>query len=210
MIRLLLLPPNLITMSRPIAVAVLCYYLIHDPVGIHDGYVGLVIFLFFYWITDFIDGYVAKLTGTTSEFGGKFDLFCDRLCDFIVVFTILAVHDLAYSIEILSYMLGRLAPEFLYFQYAGSFSESPLFKNWTKRAYKIYGEVFHFIRTVFFAAVLFLTPHWSISAIFVVSNMIFLLDAILILKHFAESGRNPHPRSEGNGTSSGIGGSGQS
>ena len=189
MIRLLLLPPNLITMSRPIAVAVLCYYLIHDPVGIHDGYVGLVIFLFFYWITDFIDGYVAKLTGTTSEFGGKFDLFCDRLCDFIVVFTILVVHDLTYSIEILCYMLGRLAPEFLYFQYADSFSESPLFKNWTKKAYGIYSEVFYFIRTVFFAAVLFATPHWSISTVFVMSNMVFLLDAILILKHSAKTGR---------------------
>ena len=189
LLRLLILPPNLISLSRPLVVAILCYCLINGIGDLRDGYLGLGLFLFFYWASDYLDGFVARLTGTGSVFGSKFDLFCDRISDFVIVFTILVVHDLAFWPEMLVYMLGRLAPEFLYFMYADSFSESPLFKNWPNTAYKIYGEVFYLIRTIFFASVLFLTPHWAISAIFMLSNAVFLLDAILILKHFADESR---------------------
>ena len=61
MIRLIFLPPNLIALSRPIAVAVICYYLINDPELVLDGYVGLALFLFFYWASDYLDGIVARM-----------------------------------------------------------------------------------------------------------------------------------------------------
>jgi hypothetical protein len=92
---------------------------------------------------------------------------------------------LTYWIPVLFYMLGRLAPEFLYFLYADRFKDSPLFRNWSERAYKIYGEVFYFVRTVFFAFVLFGDPHWIVSAIFILSNAVFLIDGLIILGSFA-------------------------
>jgi len=190
---LLLLPSNLITLSRPAVVGVLCYLLIQDPDLAREGYWGLALFLFFYWATDYLDGMVARWMNTTSEFGAKLDLFCDRICDYLVVFTILIAFRLEYWVPVLFYMLARLAPEFLYFLYADSFSKSPLFKSWSKGAYKVYGETFYLIRTVFFAAVLFATPHWLITAVFMLSNGIFLLDALLILRHYARQGGDAHP-----------------
>ena len=186
---ILLQPSNLITLARPLGVAVICYLLIQHPAMIRAGYWGVVLFLLFYWASDYVDGFVARRMNTVSEFGAKLDLLCDRLCDFLVVFTILVVFRLEYWLPVLFYMLARLAPEFLYFLYADAFAKSPLFKNWTRRAYKIYGEVFYLVRTVFFAAVMFSTPHWLISVLFVASNAIFLFDALLILKQYAERDR---------------------
>jgi len=188
--RLLFLPPNLITLSRPIAVSILCYFLIHDPRLVVDGYVGFFLFLFFYWVSDYLDGIVARKMGMTSNFGSKLDLFCDRICDFVIVFTVLIVHDLEYWFPMLVYMLGRLAPEFLYFLHSDQFRDSPLFKDWSDKAYKIYGEAFYFVRTVFFTLVLFSSPHWLVSAIFILSNIIFLFDGMLILKSFAAENKD--------------------
>lgn len=186
---MLLQPSNLITLSRPAVVAGLCYLLIQDPAVVREGYWGLGLFLLFYWASDYLDGMVARWMNTTSEFGAKLDLFCDRICDYLVVFTILIVFRLEYWLPLLFYMLARLAPEFLYFLYADAFSKSPLFKSWSKRAYKVYGEFFYLVRTVFFAAVLFATPHWLITAVFMLSNAIFLFDALLILRHYARQSR---------------------
>jgi phosphatidylglycerophosphate synthase len=184
-LRLTFLPPNLITLSRPAVVAWICYCLIQEPDATASSLWMLLAFLFFYWVSDYIDGFVARRLGQTSNYGAKLDLFCDRICDFLVVFTILIVHDLTYWIPVLFYMLGRLAPEFLYFLYADRFKDSPLFRNWSERAYKIYGEVFYFVRTVFFAFVLFGDPHWIVSAIFILSNAVFLIDGLIILGSFA-------------------------
>lgn len=192
--RILLQPSNLISLSRPGVVALLCYLLIVSPDLVRQGYWGLGLFLLFYWLSDYVDGLVARYLKMTSEFGAKLDLFCDRIADYLVVFTILIVFRLEYWVPVLFYMLARLAPEFLYFLYADAFSKSPLFKSWSKRAYKIYGECFYLVRTVFFASVLFSTPHWLVSAVFMLSNAIFLFDGMLILRDFAIRDRETPPR----------------
>lgn len=197
-LRLTFLPPNLITLSRPIVVAWICYRLIQEPDMTAGSLWMLLAFLFFYWVSDYIDGFVARRLGQTSNYGAKLDLFCDRICDFLVVFTILIVHDLTYWIPVLFYMLGRLAPEFLYFLYADRFKDSPLFRNWSEGAYKIYGEVFYFVRTVFFAFVLFGDPHWIVSAIFILSNAVFLIDGLIILGSFARPAATESPEQAGN------------
>ncbi|MEQ9328621.1 MAG: CDP-alcohol phosphatidyltransferase family protein [Rhodospirillales bacterium] len=199
--RLTFLPPNLITLSRPVVVAWICYSLIQEPAATSDSLWMLAAFLFFYWVSDYVDGYVARLLGMTSNYGAKLDLFCDRVCDFLVVFTILIVHDLTYWIPVLFYMLGRLAPEFLYFLHAARFKDSPLFVSWSEKAYKIYGEVFYFIRTMFFAFVLFGDPHWIVSAVFVLSNAVFLVDGLIILAGFAKQNKSGNAEVDGNRSS---------
>ncbi len=183
----LLEPANLVTLSRPVAVAIIAEQMIHEPAATAASVWMLSAFLFFYWVSDYLDGWVARRMGTTSVFGAKLDLFCDRICDFTVVFAILVVHGMDFWLPVLFYMLGRLAPEFLYFLHSDRFKDSPLFVNWSEGAYKIYGEVFYFTRTVFFTSVLFGFAHWSITAVFIASNGIFLFDGLLILKTFADA-----------------------
>lgn len=77
--------PNLITLSR----------LICAPILLYLGYIGnkkIFGILFLYgWISDGLDGFIAKKFNMTSNFGAKFDSFAD---DFSAIFVVAGIYFL--------------------------------------------------------------------------------------------------------------------
>jgi len=67
---------DILTFSRMLLAAPVVFFLLKD-----GPYCHLLALLFFSAasITDFLDGYAARVQGTVSEFGGKLDPFADKV-----------------------------------------------------------------------------------------------------------------------------------
>ena len=81
MMNILLLPPNLITLSRLIFTLMMGAY-IYVNTTLNPLYL-IIYFSLFYWFADAIDGVVARKFNMCTEFGRKLDLFTDRMADLI-------------------------------------------------------------------------------------------------------------------------------
>jgi len=87
---LLLWPGNVVTLSR---------FLIVTALGggfLLDARPGRVLtasaLLVGYWLSDLLDGYLARRSGTISTFGATLDVLIDRYCDLLLSLCVLSVN----------------------------------------------------------------------------------------------------------------------
>ena len=86
--------PNYITLSRILLIIPVLYLV--SPQESPSNWIALVLFVIA-GVTDHLDGFIARKTGTSSAFGGLLDLIADKLLVSITLFFILSSsnnHDL--------------------------------------------------------------------------------------------------------------------
>jgi phosphatidylglycerophosphate synthase len=161
--RIAVLPANLLTLMRIFAVAVLVVPMLLG----HRWHplTAAILFVLGYWASDFIDGWIARRTGTCSSFGESLDLVSDRFCDVMLCAYVLA-HAPEYRWVALVFLLLRIAPDTFLCRFLGL--KDNLFYSAVKlhsRTYRFFIskegivklgiEFNHAIKTIFFGSVLF-------------------------------------------------------
>jgi cardiolipin synthase (CMP-forming) len=96
--------PNLLTLIRFLAVPVL-FFLI--DAGEKYNWTALILFLLI-WLTDFLDGYIARRFNQVSEFGKLFDPFVDKLFQLATAVAMYRVDRLPYWVPLFIFVREML------------------------------------------------------------------------------------------------------
>ncbi len=149
--------PNILTLIRFFAIPVLAYLILAG-----DSYNLMAFFLFAaIWLTDLLDGYIARNFNQVTEFGKLFDPFVDKLFQFTIAIMMFAVGKLPIWVPVIIF-----AKELL--MIAGSAlllkkRETVVFAAW-------YGKIGTVLYVVAFAVLFFLSRDQRM-----VINLIFIL-----------------------------------
>ncbi|MGE0746461.1 MAG: CDP-alcohol phosphatidyltransferase family protein [Rhodospirillales bacterium] len=161
--RIALWPANVVTLLRMALVALLVVPMLmgHRWNPVAAG----ILFVVGYWASDFVDGWIARRTGTCSSFGESLDLVSDRFCDLMLCAYVLAAAP-EYRWVALAFLLLRIAPDTFLCRFLGL--KDNLFYSAVEmhsRTYRFlvrregtvkFGIEFnHAIKTIFFGSVLF-------------------------------------------------------
>jgi len=163
LVRIALWPANLVTLTRMAVVALLVVPMLlgHRWHPVTAG----ILFVLGYWASDFIDGWIARRTGTCSSFGESLDLFSDRFCDVLLCAYVLAAAP-EYRWVALAFLLLRIAPDTflsrflglrdnLFYSAVALHSRTYRFLVRREGTVKFGIEFNHAIKTIFFGSVLF-------------------------------------------------------
>jgi phosphatidylglycerophosphate synthase len=185
LIKTLLWPNNLVTLSRMVVVTGLVAI---ANFGQHlPAFTGPILFVAAYWATDHIDGWLARRLNKTSLFGEALDLIVDRWCDVLIaVFLLRATPQHAAALTI--FLLLRIAPEIVVGRYAGRTPSmfiavgTRLIGQWLAN---LSVDLALMLRTAFFAWALYgEAPVWSGIAL-IVPALIFASMIVWVLTELA-------------------------
>ncbi len=120
-----------------------------------------LIFLFLYWITDNLDGFLARLLNSTSKIGEYIDLAIDRYCDLFLSILTLYMGTKIECIAVVIFLTCRFPTDYILgrsmsvnsVSYDG-FIASEKIESMFPKLKKLTLEVIHFIRGSFFAGCL--------------------------------------------------------
>ncbi len=116
LIRILAWPNNLATLGRIVIVtAVVAAVAGGRPI---DPMMGGAVFVFGYFVTDYLDGWLARRLGRCSAFGETLDLLSDRWCDILLAAFLLG-HAPDHTPALLAFLLLRIAPEVIVGRFIG-------------------------------------------------------------------------------------------
>jgi phosphatidylglycerophosphate synthase len=158
----LLWPNNLVTLSRLVVVTMLVV-LADQGVDLAGG-LGIVLFALAYWLTDQLDGWLARRLNKASSFGEMLDLIVDRWCDTLLSLFLLR-HAPQHTTAIMIFFLFRIAPEIVVSRFSGR--DKGMFvaaaaRIVGRRAASLGVDAALALRTIFFAWALYgNAPGWS-------------------------------------------------
>lgn len=148
--------PNIISLAR---VAIVGYVAFRPEVlGYLPPWQMFVLFLLIYWVSDILDGAVARHLGIASRLGENVDLFSDRCCDLMLSIAVLALADGIEFWATAAFLILRFSPDFLVGRslvegdraYTELLGAGSIF-NTSKTIRRLGLEAVHVIRAVFFA-----------------------------------------------------------
>lgn len=158
--------PNAISLARVTAVGVAAFtpqsWTYFSPLP------TLVIFLLIYWVSDILDGALARSLRVASRHGENVDLFADRCCDLLLSVAVITTASGINLWAASAFLVLRFSPDFLVGRTQGESERAyiDLFGCGSLlRAYpfarRIGLEIVHLIRAFFFASALI--PGMAIS-----------------------------------------------
>jgi hypothetical protein len=116
LMRIVAWPNNLVTLARMLGVSALVGAIALDwPIG---SELGTGLFVAAYWLSDYLDGWLARRLGRSSAFGETLDLLADRWCD-ILLAAFLLRHAPAQTPALIVFLLLRIAPEVIIERFVG-------------------------------------------------------------------------------------------
>ncbi len=184
LLRALLWPNNLMTLARLVVVTALV--VLADRGHPPPAALGATLFVLGYWLTDQLDGWLARRLNRASSFGETLDLIVDRWCDILLSLFLLRVAP-QHTAAIVVFFLFRIAPEIVVRRYAGAqgMFEAAAARIVGQRPAKWGVDAALILRTVFFAWVLYgNAPAWS-GLLLAVPALIFAVLVGLLLAELA-------------------------
>lgn len=150
--------PNIITSIRFIAIPFMAYY-IYAGVEVDEKY-NLVAFILFLsiWLTDVLDGYIARKYDQVTDFGKLFDPFVDKLFQFVAALMMAIVGKLPIWIPVV----------IAFKEIAIIFGGAILFRKYRMVVYaKWYGKLSTVLFVVAFCFLFFVDPGEFSKAVYV-------------------------------------------
>lgn len=192
LLRILVWPNNIATLARigivSVVVASIAGGWSMDPA------IGVALFVFGYFISDYLDGWLARRLGRCSAFGETLDLLSDRWCDILLAAFLLG-HAPEHTPALLAFLLLRIAPEVVIGRFAGAGAGM-----FTATGARFVGpwitarsmDIAALARTIFFAWALFgVAPAWT-GLLIVVPAGLFALFTLRVLSELAAQSLAAH------------------
>ncbi len=116
LVRILAWPNNIATLARIAIVSAVV-------LGVGRGWsvdpaIGVALFVFGYFVSDYLDGWLARRLARCSAFGETLDLLSDRWCDILLAAFLLG-HAPEHAPALFAFLLLRIAPEVIVGRFAG-------------------------------------------------------------------------------------------
>jgi phosphatidylglycerophosphate synthase len=110
-------PNNLVTLGRGVIVSALVGALAMD--WRVDPVIGASVFVAAYFLSDYVDGWLARRLRKCSAFGETLDLLVDRWCDILLAAFLLRAAP-AHAPALIGFLLLRIAPEVVIGRFTGA------------------------------------------------------------------------------------------
>lgn len=149
--------PNILTLIRLLAIPVLAYLIY---AGDEYNIVAFIVFASI-WLTDLLDGYIARRFNQTTEFGKLFDPLVDKIFQLVTAVMMCIVHKMPIWVPIV--IFGK--------ELAMVIGSSILLRKWNLVVFsKWYGKLATVLFVLAFAALFFLPADqvWLANYIFIV------------------------------------------